>query len=308
MGKVPVPVERKAFAPAKINLSLRVLGRRPDGYHELESLVVFARDVGDDITFLPGTEDSLVLQGPFAPSLATQETQETNLVLQAANTLRHHWPHVPKGTYTLTKNLPVAAGIGGGSADAAAVLRLLSEEIGQDHGEESDVLFPLAQSLGADVPVCLLSRACLMAGVGEKLTPLQRFPEVYAVLVNPGVSLSTAKIFSTLAAPPYASDTNNDKKSPQTPQTSMGFLSVSELQSYLNNFGNDLEAVAKSYAPEIGTVLSALQARDGCWLARMSGSGATCFGLFSSFEAANQAETSLRLAYPKWWVQKSRLG
>ena len=258
-------------APAKVNLYLHLIGRRADGLHLLESLVVFA-EAGDVLHAEPAGELSLEVAGPFAGALAGEAD---NLVLRAARALGPG-----RGArLVLEKNLPVAAGIGGGSADAAAALRLLSRL----WGIETD-LEPLAAGLGADVPVCLAGATCSMAGIGERLTPLPDWPAPHLLLANPGVALATPQVFGLRRGPFRAS-----RPWPQT---------VAELAGC----ANDLTEAAISLAPQVGEVLDALAALDGALFARMSGSGATCFAAFDDRAARDRARETLRNRYPGWWI------
>lgn len=258
--------ETRIFAPAKINLFLHVGEKRADGFHALESLVVFV-DVGDELSFAPSPELALAVDGPFAAELAGEGD---NLVLRAARALG------ATAAITLTKNLPVASGIGGGSADAAAVLRAL--------GEGRHDLHDIAETLGSDVPVCVDSKAAWMEGRGEILTPMT-VPEMHLVLVNPRLAVSTAAVFRAL-----------DMRS--------GLGTVRS--NALDGTRNDLEAPARALLPRIGEVLDAIAALPGARLARMSGSGATCFGLFDDAEAAARAADLLGEAHPDWWVRATR--
>ena len=282
-------------APAKVNLTLRVLGRRPDGYHDLESLVVFA-DFGDRLSFVGGGELSLTVRGPNA---AQAGEGADNLVLKAAKALAAREPSVGLGAFHLDKTLPVAAGIGGGSADAAAALRLLAKANGlpADH----PALFSAARATGADVPVCLDPRPRIMRGIGEVLSEPLSLPALPAVLVNPGVALTTKAVFAhwtAPASPPAALDA----------EAVVQLKDCDALLRLLATQANDLEAPAITLAPVIADVLAALRALPGCSLARMSGSGATCFALFASAAAAQDAAKVLHAKYPQWWVQACVLG
>jgi 4-diphosphocytidyl-2-C-methyl-D-erythritol kinase len=279
------------FAPAKINLALHVLGRRIDGYHELDSIVAFA-DVGDELTFTPAAEFTITATGPFAHLLPVPEN---NIIFAAwkavAAVASTRGKTLPPVSIKLTKNLPVAAGIGGGSANAAAAMRgfLRLAEIG---GIGADIE-KTALSLGADVPVCLLSKACRMQGVGERITPLENVKPLHAVLVNPMIQVSTAAVFQQLGlakgechGAPLA-----DLSDPTT-------------------WRNDLmaPAMAIAIAPKIAEVIAALESQPGLRLARMSGSGATCFGVFGTTDAARDAAGNLSASHPQWWVRQVTLG
>lgn len=281
-------------APAKINLSLAVLGRRADGYHELSSLVAFA-GLADGLALTPGPRLSLTLGGPNGRGLSAGVD---NLVLRASRNLAERRPGLALGGFHLVKRLPVASGIGGGSADAAAALRLLAQlnRIRLD----DPALFEAAHATGADVPVCLASHARMMAGVGERLGPQLRLPLLPAVLVNPGVAVPTAEVFRELGLIPGESGPGVAAEPPRP-------LSPAALLGWLTEHPNDLEAPAIRRAPAIGEALAALAAVPGCRLARMSGSGATCFGLFDTREAAAEATRSLRRAHRNWWVRPTIL-
>lgn len=283
----------RRLAPAKINLFLHVGDKHADGYHDLLSLAVFA-DVGDWLSLAPANELSLRLSGPFAAGLASDSG---NLVLKAAHELSA-WAAVngfqaPGVELALEKNLPVASGIGGGSSDAAAALLMLAKHWALPVGIEK--LRAIGLTLGADVPVCLNARPTMMAGIGEILRPAPVLPPFALVLVNPGVSVATAQIFKGLktrtgtAAPkPFAGATAHD------------------LALWLDQLGNDLAAPAVAIAPAISQVEAAITATEHCLLARMSGSGATCFGLYAEYEQASRAAETLAKAHPQWWVKSAR--
>ncbi len=289
---MPDPADpSKIFAPAKINLFLHVGDKRADGFHALESLVVFAQ-AGDTLIIAPSDGLSLSLDGPFAKGL---EGEGDNLVLRAAEALADHADVVPCARIALVKNLPVASGIGGGSADAAAALRGLAELWGLKIPAAE--LHEIAASLGSDVPVCLYSRSCWMEGRGERVTPIGHVPELPAVLVNPGIAVPTGKVFATLKD---RHGVNGDKPA--------GWKSIGELIGWLGRTANDLEDPARAIAPKIGETLDAIAAQDACLLARMSGSGATCFGLFADNRAADAAEAKLKAKHPNWWVVATTFG
>jgi len=277
----------RAFAPAKINLWLHVTGRRPDGYRELDSLVAFA-DVGDRLSAAPAQELTLTVSGPFAAAL---DAGADNLVLRAARSLAAHCGIPAKAALHLHKNLPVASGIGGGSADAAAALHLCARLWRADIGNAA--MARLALDLGADVPACLAGRTARMTGIGEKLAPPDPPPPAApAVLVNPGIAVSTGQVFEALAGPfgSPAEDRGGDFAG----------------RAAANR--NDLEAPAIALVPEIADVLAALRAPPGLRLARMSGSGATCFGLFDGAAAAEAAARAIAAAHPAWWVAACSIG
>jgi 4-diphosphocytidyl-2-C-methyl-D-erythritol kinase len=278
-------------APAKINLTLRVLGRRADGYHDIESLAAFA-GVGDALTFTPGGDLALTVGGPTA---AAAGDVADNLVLTAAHALAERVAGLRLGRFTLSKRLPVAAGLGGGSADAAAALRLLARANGL--APDDPRLMQVARATGADVPVCLDPRARLMRGIGDILSDPLDLPRLFALLVNPGVAVATADVFAALAAPPAG-------QSGPAALPEGGAALLAEIAGGRN----DLEAPAIELEPAIADALAVLRKLPGCRLARMSGSGATCFGLFDSSRAASAAARTLRVAYPTWWVRATVLG
>ena len=270
------------MAAAKVNLFLHVTGRRPDGYHLLESLVVFA-GIADRISCATSDVLTLTVTGPFAPALGAEPN---NLVLRAARLLAAESGMRPTGALILDKQIPVASGIGGGSSDAAAALRLLCRVWRRD--PEGTTLDRIASRLGADVPVCLHNRPSLMRGVGEQLLPAPTLPNCGLVLVNPGVPLATASVFRARAG----------GYSPEAllPQ---GWDTAQAMAASLAELRNDLEAPAIGLVPVIADVLEAIADTSGCLLTRMSGSGATCFGLFGNAKEAAAAADGL--ARPGWW-------
>ena len=281
-------------APAKVNLTLRVISRRADGYHTLESLVVFA-GIGDRLTLVPGGPVKLSVRGANA---AAAGPVAGNLVLRAARALAAEIDGLTLGRFTLTKRLPAAAGIGGGSADAAAALRLLARA---NRIKLSDPrLLRAARAVGADVPVCVDPRPRLMRGVGEILSKPLAVPKFAAVLVNPGVAVATKDVFAAL---------HRSTRKPQPAAQARGISRDRKaFLAYLERRANDLEPAAVAMAPAIAKVLTALRKSSGCKLARMSGSGATCFGLFGSARGAAAAARAIAAAHPRWWVSASRLG
>lgn len=286
-----------AFAAAKVNLDLAVLGRRADGYHLLESLVAFA-DVGDRLTFAPGRDLALSITGPRAGALAG-EAADGNLVIRAARALAERVPGLVLGRFALEKHLPVASGIGGGSADAAAALRLLSRANGL--ALDDPRLVEAARATGADVPVCLAGAVCVMSGIGEVLSAPIALAPLPAVLVNPGIPVETRAVFAALGLAP--GETRGPGRGGIPPAEDLA-----SVFAYLARRSNDLEAPAIALAPMIAQARSAIAASPGCRLARMSGSGATCFGLFGSREKAQAAATALSAAHPDWWVAATTLG
>jgi 4-diphosphocytidyl-2-C-methyl-D-erythritol kinase len=281
-------------ARAKLNLTLQVLGRRPDGYHELCSLVAFA-ELGDTVELKPGNGLDLVVEGPFAQALGGGG----NLVLAAADAAKTVIPTLQLGRFRLLKNLPVAAGLGGGSADAAAALRLLARANG---GVLTDAaLAVLAASLGSDVRACLASEPALMSGRGEKVHRLHNFPSCGVLLANSGTALATADVYDALQAPALPEQA---QAAPDVPDFE-GRLEP--LLDYARERGNDLQAPAIALAPAIKGVLATLEAQLGARLVRLSGSGPTCFALFADVEEAGCAAASLATSHPDWWVAASTL-
>ncbi|HTV45897.1 MAG TPA: 4-(cytidine 5'-diphospho)-2-C-methyl-D-erythritol kinase [Stellaceae bacterium] len=273
------------FAPAKINLYLHVTGRRADGYHLLDSLVAFA-DFGDRVTARPAASLSLDLGGPQAAGLAA--IGPDNLVLRAARLLADHAGITPGAALHLYKTLPVASGVGGGSSDAAAALRVLTR-LWRLAGDQQS-LVPLAARIGADVPVCLFARPAWVGGSGERIEPAPALPAVGIVLANPGIELSTAAVFAARCGPFGAAG-----RFAPMPRDAAG------LAAALRSCRNDLTAAAVGLVPEIAAVLAALTRLPGALLTRMSGSGATCFALFADRTAADRACAALAAAEPGWW-------
>lgn len=267
------------FAAAKVNLFLHVLGRRADGYHDLDSLVVFA-EVGDAVELSQNDTHRLTVDGPFAQDVPIDSS---NLASRAVAALGDALGRGDGVHVHLTKNLPVAAGLGGGSADAAAVLRGLARlwETGPS------MAFPaVAQALGADVPVCLRSRAAQMSGIGDVVMPVDFDAPLALVLVNCGAAVATGRVFA------------------QTHRYGAAAAPLGErtIQSWVQGQRNDLEAAALALVPEIAQSIEFLEQQPGCTVGRMSGSGATCFGLFESMPAAESAAAAIRAVRPTWWV------
>jgi 4-diphosphocytidyl-2-C-methyl-D-erythritol kinase len=282
-------------APAKINLTLHVRGRRSDGYHELESLVAFA-GIGDSLHLEPGEALTLTISGPNAAAVGAHID---NLVLRAARELAKHVVDLRVGAFHLAKRLPVASGIGGGSSDAAAALRLLARHNGLALTDER--LADAARATGADVPVCLDPHARIMSGIGERLgKPLTPAP-LFAVLVNPGVAVETRAVFSRLGL--QAGESMGSAPHPAIPARA----ATPALLALLKKARNDLEDAACSLAPVIVDVLAVLSAAKGSRLARMSGSGATCFALFENCRHAARAARAIRRDHPGWWVKPTVL-
>ncbi len=277
-------------AAAKINLTLRVIGRRADGYHELESLVAFA-DITDVLTLQPGAEDGLEVRGPFA---GKSGVVADNLVLKALGALRQRIAGLKAGRFLLEKNVPVAAGLGGGSADAAAALRLIARANGI--ALDDPRLMVAARAVGADVPVCLDPVPRVMRGVGELLSGPLDLPVLPAVLVNPGVPLATRDVFDKFAGGQGGRDLADVPRE------------FGALIDCLKRHGNDLTAAATTCAPVIAEVLAALNELSGTKLVRMSGSGPTCLALFTAYGEAAAAEQRLKAERKNWWVQATVFG
>jgi 4-diphosphocytidyl-2-C-methyl-D-erythritol kinase len=283
-------------APAKVNLTLRILGKRSDGYHDLESLVTFAQ-VADRLTLAPDAALALDVDGPTATAAGDISD---NLVLRAARALAARVEELRVGRFKLTKHLPVAAGLGGGSSDAGAALRLLARLNGLDRSDAR--LLDAARVTGADVPVCLDPRPRLMRGIGEILSPPIDLPALPAVLINPGVPVPTKDVFATLGLKP-------GEQAATAVDVDFGRLTDRDsLISYVSSQPNDLERAAISLQPVISEVLARLAQQEDCLMARMSGSGATCFGLFRSNVAARGAEGRLRSSHNDWWISATPLG
>lgn len=281
-----------AVAPAKINLALHVTGRRADGYHELDSLVAFAED-GDRLSVQPSERPQLILRGRFAGSLAeTDDNLVTRALELARRVLDADGIVLESATVDLEKSLPVAAGIGGGSADAAALLRIVAAAVPSHRAQ----LRAASLALGADVPMCFDGVAARVTGIGEVSAPLTRFPAIPIVLVNPGVRLATPAVFAQL---------NERRNPPLPPIPARGFEDIEALSTYLQATRNDLEAPALRLVPAIGEARDALVAA-GARFARMSGSGATVFALFDAAHIAEAAARRLAAARPEWWVLTSR--
>ena len=280
-------------ARAKVNLTLHIKGKRSDGYHELESLVVFA-DVCDELVFTPASEDSLSLEGPFA-GLVDGE----NLVLKAKRAVASWLGVAISGHFRLKKNIPVAAGLGGGSSDAAAAIRALFRTY--DSASNAKTFIKQSAAIGADVPVCLQNSAAWMCGLGERVTPVSGLTPLPALLVNPRIKLSTASVFKTLNAKPLQPEVAGP------PPSFPGWKNPVEAAAWLKEGRNDLEAPAIALEPAVERVLDTLRRLDGCLLSRLSGSGPTCFGIFSSQHTAEEAAREIERSYPNWWVQATTL-
>jgi 4-diphosphocytidyl-2-C-methyl-D-erythritol kinase len=276
------------LAPAKINLALHVTGRRPDGYHLIETLVAFTR-FGDRLTIAEADRDGFAVSGPFA---AAVPADGDNLVVKAVAALRAHAGGGPPVSITLEKNLPVASGIGGGSSDAATAMRALVDlwRLDIDAAELSRI----GLTLGADLPMCLAARPLIARGVGEAISEVHGFPPVGTVLVNPGKAVATADIFAAL-------ERRDGSPLPPLPR----HLDFHALCNWLETTRNDLEAPASRQEPSIDAALKALR-KAGAHFVRMSGSGATCYGLFESGNLAKRAAASIRARQPGWFVAATR--
>ncbi|WP_338549256.1 4-(cytidine 5'-diphospho)-2-C-methyl-D-erythritol kinase [Roseovarius phycicola] len=276
--KSPMTVE--AFAPAKVNLTLHVTGRRDDGYHLLDSIVVFA-DVGDRLRITPTPKTILRISGPLSQGVPTDDS---NLVIRAANLIG------ATAEIELEKHLPNAAGIGGGSSDAGTILRVLRDMTGTPVPDNG-------LSLGADVPVCMHAKAARMRGIGEDVLPLDHLPTLNAVLVNSMVALPTGPVFGNLEM----------KENPPMPDAIPANLDAPAFVDWLGQMRNDLEVPAITVEPAVTATLNALNATQDCLLSRMSGSGATCFGLYPDATTAKNAAARLQSNYPNWWIRSTRL-
>ena len=286
-------MRRSALAPAKVNLFLHVAPLAPDGYHQLSSLMVFA-DVGDRLTLEAAEETGFVLGGPFAAALAGEDPA-ANLAWRAALRLIEQAGVRPDPfRLTLDKTLPVAAGLGGGSSDAGAALRLVREAFVPDADEAA--LTAIAAELGSDGPACLFARPVLAQGRGERLSPAPVLPELPAVLVNPGVACPTGRVYR-------AYDAQADQGADHLPTLPAGFADIASVVATFGACRNDLESPAQGVAPEISEVLARLRAQPETLLGRLSGSGATCFALCASPAAAARLAERLRAERPHWWVR-----
>ena len=279
-------------APAKLNLYLHVTGKRQDGYHLLDSLAAFV-DIHDTLTLTPSPTMTFTADGPFAAGFGSEDPQ-TNLVVRAALGLTEVLGRKVTLGLHLTKNLPVASGIGGGSADAAACLRGLARLWGIDAADPR--VLGVAAGLGSDIPVCVNGRAAYMGGIGTEIAPAPALPPAGLVLVNPGIGLSTPAVYRARRG-----DFSPPARFAELP------ADAAALAALLAERGNDLTEAAISLVPEIATVLSAIWADGSCLLARMSGSGATCFGIYADVDTATAAASALKRDHPGWWVAPGRL-
>lgn len=284
------PPSLREPAPAKLNLYLHITGRRPDGYHLLDSLIVFV-DLCDVLEAVPSNDITLRLRGPFAAGV---DPGEGNLVMRAARLLRETTGMRAGAAMTLHKHIPVGAGVGGGSADAAAALRLLMRL--WDARLSQAALYALAARLGSDVPACLASQPCRVAGVGDVLGKARLDCPIYVVLAHPGRPLLTAEVYRAFDGAYTAA----------SPFDCAG-LSAADMAICLRQRRNDLEPPALCLLPEVGEVLSALNNLPACLLARMSGSGSACFALFAARAEAEEAAARLRAEHPRWWAAPASL-
>ncbi len=281
------------YAPAKVNLALHIIGRRTDGYHLLESLVVFP-DIVDHLTFENAPDFSLVLDGPYIDGLINLNQQD-HIIKIALDKFSQTQQITNQGVRIhLTKNLPISSGIGGGSSDAATTLLALNQ-LWQCHLQQ-EALEKIAIMIGADVPVCLTKKPTIISGIGEKLSNLSSFPSGAIVLVNSNKLLSTPKVFANL----------KNSQNAALPEISDNFSDFSTLMNWLSKTRNDLESSAIELEPEIQTIKLELLNQKHCEIARMSGSGATYFGLFQNYEDAQQACQNLQKKYPNWWIKAGK--
>ena len=284
-------ISLKVKAPAKLNLFLEITGRRADGFHELDSLFVFASEA-DCLSLEKAKSWSFGVKGSFAETL-TQENSEDNLVMRAARTIIKELQLDEALKICLVKNLPVAAGLGGGSADAAAVLKAICQLYQKQPDQQR--LNDLALQLGADVPSCLISQAQIVRGIGEISHRLTAFPGLHSVIVNPGVPLSTAAVFKS-----WSRDFTPARSWPQTSDVQTWFDFIQERH-------NCLQETAITLCPLIAEVLSEVSQTQGCHLSRMSGSGPSCFGLYKTEVEAQEAAVLLSKAHPSWWIRYAKL-
>ena len=280
-------------APAKLNLYLHVVGRRADGYHLLDSLVAFA-SFGDHVEVSRAPELIFTVDGEFAAAVPAGVSADDNLMVKAARMLAEALDRPPEVAIHLAKSLPAAAGVGGGSADAAATLRALADLWGVDRKDSR--IQALACRLGADVPVCLAGRTSRLGGIGDRLDPAPSLAGVPIVLANPKVPVSTPQVFKSFAGAFSAPSPPGDP--PREPAALAGWIAERR---------NDLAAPAERLAPAIGEVIATLGGAPGCLLARMSGSGATCFGIFETVELAGRGAAQIRAAQPGWWIKSGTL-
>ncbi len=283
-------------ARAKVNLTLKVVGKLPNGYHALESLVAFAESPADVVTLVPGVATGVTVIGPGASAIVGE-----NLIARALRLAAEAEPGLTLGHVTLEKHLPVAAGVGGGSADAAAVLRAIRRA--NPELARSVPWLDIAGRLGADVPVCVASTPTFMWGIGERMQPVG-LQMLDAVLVNPMLPVpadKTAQVFRRLGAAGIPAE-------PPRPAIPRAFASAEEIARLMQSIGNDLSVPAVEVVPAISDVLAALDAEPGCRIAQLSGGGPTCFGVYGSGQSATAAAAAIKALHPSWWVAATRLG
>ncbi|MEM7620594.1 MAG: 4-(cytidine 5'-diphospho)-2-C-methyl-D-erythritol kinase [Pseudomonadota bacterium] len=283
-------------AKAKINLTLKVLGKRLDGYHELESFVAFA-DIADRLTYAPEEPYGISVNGSYGTAIVGE-----NLIHKAALAFRDQVLDVRLGAFNLEKNLPIASGIGGGSANAAAALRLLCQAHNISTREHPSI-YAIAQKIGADVPVCLNQTPAFMTGIGERLHVISEMPLLHCILVNPNCAVPTSEVFRRLNAEVLKPEVHAKKNRPN-----LEFKNHEDILVYMRKNDNDLEQASISYQPIIADVLSALKNQTQSQIARMSGSGATCFAVYASEAHAKEATNIIELNYPEWWCVQTVLG
>lgn len=285
-----------AVARAKVNLTLKVLGRREDGFHELRSLIAFADGLADEITVIPAPDFAFSCRGPFAADVVGE-----NLIVRASELLREKFPDISIGQVRLKKNLPVAAGIGGGSADVGAFLRVVRDAAHIDLDDEE--WRRVAVRLGADVPVCFENSAAFVSGIGEEISTVASMPRLPAVLANPMVHVpadKTFQVFRALGAGDVAETTLSPVRQPLLHR-------CDQVLELVRSDGNDLERAAASIVPEIAEVKAALGRAINVKVVGLSGAGATCFALFDEDHAAKEAALRLQADQPTWWVQATTL-
>lgn len=275
---------------AKINLFLHVMGRRNDGYHELDSLVAFTEDIYDLISIELSDQYQFVIDGPFADQLTTNE----NIITHSVNLLSKKYQKTSSVKINLTKNLPIASGIGGGSSNAATVIKLLCDL--WDLSVPDAELITISKNIGADVPMFILNKACYLNGIGEILTPVKKLPDIWAILINPGIAISTPQIFQMGLEQYYKPQTHHQYS-----------FNNQTLISFLKDTQNDLYFNSLQLAPSLSNIVNTLADLEGCELSRMSGSGATCFGLFNNIQQAQTALKSLQVMFPNYWIKLTKL-
>ena len=280
----------KIKSHCKINLFLHIIGTRADGYHELESLFYFP-EVYDEIEIIEGANaDKLQIDGRFGAEL--QNNKNENLILKTYSLLKIlYGAKLPDLNFKLTKNIPIASGIGGGSANAATILKALNEKY--ELGLNSSQLYKIGARLGADVPACIMDRTCFARGIGEILADVGEFPDLFILLVNPLKPVSTKDIFKMGIGPAFTAPLNKQ----------MSFKNTQNLIDFLETTHNDLEQNAKKLLPEINDIIGMIKFQSGCLLSRMSGSGATCFGIFETKDKALMAKENILKQNPNFWVQ-----